>query len=1394
MKNDTSPSLRRPAALRAHRPACKPRWRLSPLALAMACALAPVHRPATAQALPTGLAVVHGQASVVTAADRMTVTNSNGAILNWQSFSIGARQGVHFQQPDAASQVLNRVVGNDPSQILGSLSSNGKVWLLNPNGVLFGQGARVDVAGLVASTLHLADADWLTGRQHYTASFSGSTGALVNQGTLRTTYGGRVLLLGSAGGVRNEGLIEAPGGQVVMAGGATIDLIDTGAPNLTLRVDAAAGEVLQQGDVLAAGGRIDMQAALVNQQGIVRADAIERGPAGEIVLAASRSLQHAPQAVTSASGGEGGRVSIDAGEGRAMVSGTVSATGAEGRGGDIRVLGQEVGVLDGAVVDASGRSGGGEVRVGGGLQGLEAGVPNARATYVGREARLAADATERGDGGRLIVWGTEAARVYGTLSAQGGPRGGDGGFIETSGGFLDARPLSVSAAAPAGRHGQWLLDPNDIDIITSDTEASEGGITSGPDFTTTGNSAVLFDSTIAAALSQGTSVTVSTGNAAPDDQPGDIRVSGAFISMSPEAPVSLTLRAHRDIVVTNSFIGDGEGRPLSVSLQAGRQVSVDSSSVSVTGRLDVRAGAVLIGAQTSLSSFAEGDAIVMAGNEGANLQTFINASGVSLSAPNGRWLVYARTPEGESFDAGGLPHDFTQYGATFGERVQSEGGIVTPAPGNGVLFSFQPTAALAGSPAKVYDGSAALSLASAQVQVVGGLMPGETAQVSSEGTGRFVDANAGANKTYSVDAGGITFADSQGRPVFGYALGPLAGTITPRTLELDSVTAAGKVYDGTRSAAVTAGPLAGLVGQETLTVSATGQFDTADVGSGKRVNVSVTLGDGSNGGLASNYALAPVPQASADVTPATLTYVAQPVSIPFGAEPASLTGSVTGFMGADTLGSATSGNLTFASTANAGAPAGRYAIQGSGLTAANYVFAQHPDNATALTVQPAPSSPPPETPRDTPINTSHRQAAAELDASRDAVMPEHTVSSPSEGRVLDVTQALQAGYADHSLSFRSLPVDSLSEEGLAATLAARDRYKKSVFAAALAQLDKDPRLADAPDCQTARQVETGECLVTEALKRDIAAVRTTVTTADAGQGAAGTAAKPAAAAPPVVANAQQAAELIAQHPPAAAPLSARTPRKVKSAALPQIQRKLAVLVGVDQYADARIPGLENAVRDAGSVAGLLERNLGYETVLIPNGSKQAIVAALNRLALEAGPHDSVVIYYAGHGELVPSTGLGYWQPANAAADRPDTWLSNSDIEKMLARIGASQVALISDSCYSGSLVSGSRIRASAGSVNPDEVLRRKAVVVMSSGGNEPVFDEGTEGHSLFAWNLMRTLQGVSSWQAGGNVFERVRYAVARELPQRPQYGTSPRGGHEAGADYLFEQRQLDGGR
>ncbi|GAP36305.1 polysaccharide deacetylase [Piscinibacter sakaiensis] len=252
-----------------------------------------------------------------------------------------------------------------------------------------------------------------------------------------------------------------------------------------------------------------------------------------------------------------------------------------------------------------------------------------------------------------------------------------------------------------------------------------------------------------------------------------------------------------------------------------------------------------------------------------------------------------------------------------------------------------------------------------------------------------------------------------------------------------------------------------------------------------------------------------------------------------------------------------------------------------------------------------------------------------------------------------------------------------------------------------------------------------------------------------------------------------------------------TRRRVRSASLPQIQRKIAVVIGVDRYADRSMPQLDNAVADARAVAQLLEDRLGYDSVVIPDATRAGVVRALNRLAIEAGPNDSVVVYYAGHGELVPATGLGYWQLSDSEAQRPESWLSNADISRLVRQIGASQVALISDSCYSGALVD-QRIRGSNEQVDPQAVLARKTVVAMSSGGNEPVFDSGKNGHSPFAFSLMNNLDRLSRWQPGGNIFERVRFAVARELPQRPNYGSVAAAGHQAGGDYLFEQRQLDG--
>jgi len=277
---------------------------LRPLVAAMAASSSwGVGLPAQAQALlPTGPTVVSGSASVVTAGNRMTVTNSPNAIVDWQSFSIGAANGVHFQQPGAASQILNRVTGNDPSQILGSLSSNGRVWLVNPHGVLFGQNARIDVAGLVASTLAVSNADFLAGRLGFAAAGGGtSPGTVTNQGEIRTTFGGHVWLLGDQ--VRNEGLIQAPGGAVVLAAGKSVELVDSGLPNVVVRVTAPGNEAVNLGTLAADGGHIDVHGGIVNQDGIVRADRVGAGPAGGIVLKAGTDVTLGRDSITQAAGG-----------------------------------------------------------------------------------------------------------------------------------------------------------------------------------------------------------------------------------------------------------------------------------------------------------------------------------------------------------------------------------------------------------------------------------------------------------------------------------------------------------------------------------------------------------------------------------------------------------------------------------------------------------------------------------------------------------------------------------------------------------------------------------------------------------------------------------------------------------------------------------------------------------------------------------------------------------------------------------------------------------------------------------------------------------------------------------------------------------------------------------
>jgi filamentous hemagglutinin family protein len=234
---------------------------------------------------PTGPAVVSGSASVASTGSTLTVTNTANTVINWQTFSIGAGEITRFNQPSPASAVLNRVITQDPSTILGSLQSNGRIYLINPGGIVFGAGSRVDAAGLVASTLNLSDADFLAGRLR----FDGTVGAgpVVNNGTIATfgEAGAPVYLVGPV--VINGGVITSPGGEVLLAAGTSVEVVDPGTPNISVQITAPGNQALNLGTILAASGRVNIFAGLVQQLGVVQADMLAVGQDGAIVLEAA---------------------------------------------------------------------------------------------------------------------------------------------------------------------------------------------------------------------------------------------------------------------------------------------------------------------------------------------------------------------------------------------------------------------------------------------------------------------------------------------------------------------------------------------------------------------------------------------------------------------------------------------------------------------------------------------------------------------------------------------------------------------------------------------------------------------------------------------------------------------------------------------------------------------------------------------------------------------------------------------------------------------------------------------------------------------------------------------------------------------------------------------------
>ena len=263
--------------------------RYSPAPAAVMVAAVLFYLPAFAN--PSGPAVASGTASFAANGSTLTVTASPSAIVNWQTFSIGPGETTQFVQQSAASAVLNRVTSQNPSTILGALQSNGRVFIVNPSGILFAQGSRVDTAGLVASSLAMSDADFLAGRLRFAAN--GAAGPVLSNGTIATTgINAPVYLIGAS--VTNSGVITSPGGEVVLAAGNTVEIADPGTPNITVQITAPANEAINLGSIVAPGGRLDIFGGLVRQLGAVQADTLTVGPDGAVVLGTTQPGTQAP--------------------------------------------------------------------------------------------------------------------------------------------------------------------------------------------------------------------------------------------------------------------------------------------------------------------------------------------------------------------------------------------------------------------------------------------------------------------------------------------------------------------------------------------------------------------------------------------------------------------------------------------------------------------------------------------------------------------------------------------------------------------------------------------------------------------------------------------------------------------------------------------------------------------------------------------------------------------------------------------------------------------------------------------------------------------------------------------------------------------------------------------
>ena len=626
------------------------RWYMLSMAVT---ASAQVSAPVASTQLPTGGKVMSGTTSIQSVGNVLNINQSSQrSAINWNTFNVGSGAKVNFIQPSASSVTLNRVLDTNGSQILGSINANGQVFISNPNGVLFGPNSQVNVGGLIATTQNISVDDFMAGKSSFEGT--GAAGSVLNQGTLEAALGGYIALL--APSVRNEGVVLAREGTVAFAAGDKTVVQFNGPQLVSVMVDRS---VLD---------------ALVENKQIVRAD-------GGLVIFSARSANAVLSSVIRNTGtvqantivNRQGRIMLEGGsQGVVEVGGTLQASGVDAgtQGGTISATGDKVSVVSGALLDATGQAGGGNVLVGGGWQGSDPTIQSANAVNIASGAVLNASAIQNGKGGTLVAWSDTqnsagVTKVQGTLFARGGVQGGDGGRIETSGRWISVKDAQGDARSFIGVSGQWLFDPYNVEIIsststptsitTNNSDSNSPGI-----WVASGAASTILNTEITTLLNAGTSVATSTTGVGSDA--GNITVNAPIERTIGNGAVNLTLTAHTNININNAITVTGSGSKLELnagnsgtngSITLSNTVKADTLSMNITGTGSVTQSAAL--ETNNLRIYGESASVtlentsnkvgVLAANVGS--LSLKNASGIDLESIYGSG-TYIGTVEGLS--------------------------------------------------------------------------------------------------------------------------------------------------------------------------------------------------------------------------------------------------------------------------------------------------------------------------------------------------------------------------------------------------------------------------------------------------------------------------------------------------------------------------------------------------------------------------------------------------------------------------------------------------------------------------------------------------------------------------------------------------------------------------